>query len=513
MSFRSTTFLFAVLLAMLWLFGLTVAHKKTAVDASFLLPTLQSTPNVVIDSVTIERKLKDKGTEKIQFTKKDDAWYLSVDGVRASVKLDTFRAEQIVNQVKDARRSDETGITNDLAAASSSAAAGDHRHPGKGTAKDKPEKEWKFYIGKESADRNFMYVNSSDLPNKVYALTKNTIDSVLFKDPNQLRARRLFEFNDAAAQTIELKEGAKEIDLKKGDDSTWRFEKPALGFADFEGPPPPKDLPPGVKTPSEGGVKGLLAAVGTIRVDSEDDFVPLSDAKLDTYGLEDGKEKMLIQVGTSKEVVGKKTIVKESLAIGSSLKGQVYARMLGDQGVFKINANLLEPLEAMLENPGTLRSTTAVTIDPKKVDAVIVEQKSDKVTLYHLENKPWELQIGSGKLQKANDQAVQTMLEAVQGKREISKFYDGGDYKKLDEEMKTPLAVVTLYVDGLEPAKKEVAKDKKDNPKEEPPHLKKDAKPAVTLTFAGAAKDHVNVQRRVGRRHHEPIHAAPVLSG
>jgi hypothetical protein len=416
-----------------------------------------------------------------------------VDGVQSSVKLDTFRADQVVNQVKDARRSDETGITSDLAAV-------ELQPPAiavtlKGTAKDKAEKEWKFYIGKESADRNFMYVNSSDLPNKVYAITKNTIDSVFFKDPNHLRARRLFEFNDTAAQTIDLKEGTKEIDLKKGEESSWRFEKPALGFADFEGPPPPKDLPPGAKSSAEGGVKGLLAAIGTIRVDSEDDFVPVSDAKLDSYGLADGQEKMLIQVGTSKDVDGKKMIVKESMAIGTPVKDQVYARILGDQGVFKINAKLLEPLKAVLENPLTLRSMTVATIDVKKVDAVAVEQKSDKVTLYRHENKPWELQVGSGKLQKANDQAVQAMLEAVQGKREIVKFYDGDDYKKLDEEMKTPLAVVTLYVEGLEPAKKEEIKDKKDDKKDEAPHLKKDAKPAVTLSFAGATKDNVNVQR------------------
>src|SRR5436189_5195339 len=34
MNFRSTTLLFGLLVGMLWLFGLTVAHKKTAVDAS-----------------------------------------------------------------------------------------------------------------------------------------------------------------------------------------------------------------------------------------------------------------------------------------------------------------------------------------------------------------------------------------------------------------------------------------------------------------------------------------------
>ena len=64
MSFRSTTFLFGLLLGMLWLFGLTVAHKKTAVDASFLMRSLQANPLVVIDSITIARKVKDKEPEQ-----------------------------------------------------------------------------------------------------------------------------------------------------------------------------------------------------------------------------------------------------------------------------------------------------------------------------------------------------------------------------------------------------------------------------------------------------------------
>ncbi len=495
MNFRSTALLFGFLLGMLWLFGLTVAYKKTAVDASFLMPTLQAnTRDYVIDSITIKRRLKDQAAETIQFNKdtKNDVWMLTDPVTKKSVKLETFRVEQIANQIKDARRSDDASVTTDLG-------GHDLVDPPivvtlKGTNKDNKTKEWKFNIGKESPNHALMFVNTSDLDNKVYAVTKNSIDSVLFKDPNHLRARRVFEFSDTAAQTIDLKEGNKEVTLKKGDDLAWRFEKPALGFADFEGPPPPKDLPPGAKAPSEGGVKGLLAAIGTIRVDSEDDFIPLSETKLDT-GLEEGKEKWLIQVGISKDVDGKKTIAKESLAIGNSVKGQVYARLLGDQGVFKINAKLLEPLQAILQNPGTLRSLTAVNIDTKKVDAVTVEQKSEKVTLLHPENKPWELQVGSGKPQKANEQAIQAMFDAVQGKREIVKFYDGDDYKKLDAEMKSPLAVVTLYLEGLEPTKKIEAKDTKVDKKDEIPQWKKDAKPAVTLSFAGATKDNVNVQR------------------
>src|SRR2546423_10009327 len=113
MNFRSTSLLFGLLLAMLWLFGLTVAHKKTAVDASVLLPSLQATPEPVIESVTIQRKIKGKEPEEFQFIKdtSNDVWTLKLPGVHKSVKLEAFRVDQIVRQIKDARRSDETGVT------------------------------------------------------------------------------------------------------------------------------------------------------------------------------------------------------------------------------------------------------------------------------------------------------------------------------------------------------------------------------------------------------------------
>ncbi len=500
MNFRSTTMLFGLLLGMLWLFGLTVAHKKTAVDASYLLPTLQANPDVVIDSVTIERRVKGKEPEAFQFTKENDVWTLKVPNVQTSVKLDTFRVDQIVNQIKDARRSDEATVTTALATY-------DLTNPAtvvtlRGQAKGKPRHEWKFNIGKESADQALMFVNTSDLPSKVYGVQKNNVDSVLFKDPNHLRSRRIFEFNDVAAQTVAIKAGSAELELKKGEDATWRFEKPALGLADYEGQPAPKDLPPGAKMPDAGGVKGLLNAIATMRVDSDEDFVPLSDTKLDTYGLAEGKESMLIQVGANKDRTDKKDVSRETLAIGSAIKdkNQVYARLVGDQGIFKLNSKLLEPIKAALQNPGALRSMDLVSLDAKKVDALVVEQKADKITLLHPEGKPWEVQAGPGKLQKANDAAVQAILEALQTKRPIVRFYDGDDYKKLDAEMKAPAVVLTVYLDGLDEGKKEgdkkePAKDKKEAIPDATLRLKKDAKPAVTLRFGEADKENVNVER------------------
>ena len=52
------------------------------------------------------------------------------------------------------------------------------------------EKEWKLTIGGESADKAFVYVRSSDRPERPFAISKASIDSLFFKDPNHLRSRR-----------------------------------------------------------------------------------------------------------------------------------------------------------------------------------------------------------------------------------------------------------------------------------------------------------------------------------
>ncbi len=180
------------------------------------MPTLQANPDVVIDAITIQRKVKGKEPETFQFTKDkaNDVWTLQVPGVHKSVKLEAFRVDQMVKQISDARRSDEAGVTNDLA------------HYGldqpaltitlKGAAPNKKEQEWKFYVGRESPDQALMYVNTSDRPNKVFGIAKNSIDSVLFKDPNHLRARRIFEFSDSAARGIDIKEGIAEAGAEEG---------------------------------------------------------------------------------------------------------------------------------------------------------------------------------------------------------------------------------------------------------------------------------------------------------
>ncbi len=547
MNFRSTAILFAVMFSMLWLFGLMLAFKKNPLDRAYVVPTLQAARDVDIVSVTIQRKPKDKDAQEFQFTQENDVWRLKDTTSGVAVKVEGFRINDIVNQVKGARKDEEFGVSSDLARFGLNAPQAtitikgrtrakpadldhldgkDKKDEKKDTAPAK-EMEWTFYLGNESADNKNVFCNSSDEKARVFAVTKSSIDSLFFEDPNHLRSKRLFDFTDATAKTLEIKQANDALELKKGDDNLWRFEKPALGFADFEGLPAPKDLPPGIKLP-EAGVKGLIAAIQNIRVDADGDFVAAAKDNLPKYKLEDGKEMIRIQVGTADF---KKETTKETLLIGDLVRDYYYARLGNDEGVFKLKAKLVEPVLEALNHPGKLRSLDVGQFDPKAVDAFTLRIGKDETKLWHPEGKPWQIQLppsllggeGSGvrgAAKKANELAVTKLLDTLQGKRQIQDYHDDADTKAHDAKwgLDSPVLEVNLYTGGLEKkAEKEEKKDaKKDDKKDEKKgekkeekketkqddgfELKKDAQPALTLRFGKADKETVAVLRGTDAR-------------
>ncbi|MCI0684416.1 MAG: DUF4340 domain-containing protein [Gemmataceae bacterium] len=525
MNLRSTAWLFAVMFSMLWLFGLMLAFKKNPLDRSYVVPTLQAARDLDVVSVTIERRPPGKDPQEFQFTQDNDVWRLKDASSNLAVKVESFRINNIVSQVKNARKDEEADVSNDLARhgldapqATITIRGRDRTRPAsltdddkdkKDEKKDSPkEKVWKLHLGKESADKKYVFANSSDEPNRVFAVAKSSVDSLFFDDPNHLRSKGIFDFSDATAKSVEIKQGAAELELTKGDDNLWRFVKPSLGYADVEGPAPPKDLPPEIKLPKT-GVKGLLEAIRAIRVDADGDFVAMHKDNLTKFQLEDGKEALRIQVGTPD---GKKDS-KETVLVGVQERGYYYARLGNDEGVFKLQAKVIDPVVDALKNPGRLRSLDVGHFDPKTIDAVTLTIGAEETKLWKPEGKPWQIQIGTDKPKKANEKAVQTLLDTLQGKRQIQRFHDvaGDAVKKLDAELglDAPKAVVTLYANGLE--KKDEVKEKKDEKKDEKKedkkdekkdtktedgfNLKKDATPALTLHFGKADKDTVAVLR------------------
>src|SRR5260370_25293742 len=381
MNFKSTALLFGLLLGMLWLFGLMLTSKKGTREEDWVVPGMHESLGVTVDVVKVLRKGKDK--IELELTGDKDTRRMQQPPLAFTVRADLFKVKQLVDQIKDARRDDEADVTSDMAAYDLDnppifvTLRGRIEEKGKDPAKQKNAvtKEWKFYVGKEKD--GYAYVKSSER-NRVMAVKRSCLDSLFFKDAAVFRPKSFLEVNENTARSGGLKGEGADVELRKNEDGPWRFLEPNYGLADFEGKPAEKPSPFQPKQPpkTEGGVKGLLSAIGFIRGGSDADFVPLSDARMSDFGLEEGKVNIRIQVGTPGEKKEdakddkKDDLVKETLLIGNKVKGKdlYYARLATDRGVAKVEAKALEAILAGLKSDGrNLRSRDVRPLDTNAV--------------------------------------------------------------------------------------------------------------------------------------------------
>ena len=311
MNFKSTALLFGLLLGMLWLFGLMLTAKKSQREEDFVFPSMHGAKEVTIDVVRVLRK--GKNAIELEFRREKDNWKMEQPPWKPIIRAEAFKVNQLVNQIKDARKDDEADVSNDFAAYE---LAKDQPNiivtlrgrveEGKKLALDKErkseKKEWTFYVGKETPA--YAYVKSSDR-DRVMAVKRSSLDSLFFKDPGVFRPKSFLEVNENSARYVGLKGEGADVELRRNEDATWRFLMPNYGLADFEGKPvvAAKPLPfqKEKEQKSEGGVKALLSAIGFIRVGSEADFVPLSNEPMSSFGLDEKKPNIRIQVGTEGE--------------------------------------------------------------------------------------------------------------------------------------------------------------------------------------------------------------------
>ena len=255
MNFRITTFFFGLLLAMLWVFGLMIAHKKTGGDSTAIVPSLA---DAKIDSIKVEGAEKGKALSPVHFAQKDDNWFLK-DGSQEA-RVDGFQVKRMIDQLRDAKPDEDADVTREPEFYGLNAPERVVTLKGKLNGE---AKEWKFFVGKVGPD-GMAYVNSSDRPAKVFAIAKRNIETLYFEDPNYLRSKRLFDFSDTSVTEVIAKQGAKELDLKRNDLNSWTFVKPPLGFAGPDNPAEPPDdkkkppFPPKEKEPE--GIHGVKAA-------------------------------------------------------------------------------------------------------------------------------------------------------------------------------------------------------------------------------------------------------------
>ncbi len=507
MNSRNTIAVVAAFLMMFWIFGLVVSLGKTKADETALFPTLKSLSNYEIDEILVERK-KAKEPDEFRFTRNGEQW--SLDQGKQTIKVDALRVRELMREVRDARRDEETTVPNDPAGYGIKPPRYVITLTGHPPKKDdkKPdmtrEKQWKLLVGNDSIDKKFVYVASSDRPGRVFAVPRTSVNSIFFKNANDVRSKRPFDFSEASVQSVVLKEGAAEFEVKKTAGGTWLIVKPNLGYADFEGAPPAKDAPLSAPAP-EGALKSLIAAIAAVRVDSEDDFVPPASDTLQRNDLVAGKEHLRIQIFSGDE----KKPTEETLLVGREEKDSYYARLATDEGTFKLPKKLLAPIFEAIKTPEKLRSRDLSPITIKEADAIILTQGKDEARILSGgDPKVTQVELPGAGRSPANTKAVEALLEALQGRRDVIAFKDvaDADAAKADAELgfDFPQATIAVYLGGIEPSKDAFGKDGKDpfgkdpfgkDTKKEEPTLKKDAKPAGTWQFGKADKDQVWVKR------------------
>ncbi len=494
MNVRSSIGLIGVFLALFWIFGLMLALDRARVDEAFIMPSLKSAGNVAIDSVVVARKSKGKEAAEYQFARKDDAWTLR-QGNQA-IKVEAFRLSNLIKEVREAKRDADvntSGSPADFGLAPPQATvtlSGKVRKPADEKKLDSdeatgPTREWSLYLGNDSPDKKYVYVSTSDNPTKVLAVPRQSLLAVLFKNANDLRSKRLFDFSEPTVQAFSLTEGSTEISAMKSRGGAWLLVKPNLGYADYEGPPLPKESPPGAKAP-EGGLKSLINAIAAVRVDSEDDFVPPAVDTLPRNDLVAGKEKLRIQIFSGDD----KKPTEETLLVGRQEGEYYYARLATDEGTFKLPRKLLQPIFDALKSPDTLRSRDLTPVSIKEADAATLTVGKDESRFALADSKTWYVTLPGSSQAPANGRNVDAMLDALQGRRDVLAFKDvaDADAAKVDAELgfDAPQAAAAVYLNGIE-----MGKDAKlDDPK-----LKKDAKPAVSWQFGKTEKDQVWVKR------------------
>src|SRR5262249_54132386 len=192
--------------------------------------------------------------------------------------------------------------------------------------------------------------------------------------------------------------------------------------------------------------------------------------------------------------------VKETLVIGKKVdeKGNTRYAMLEDEKyVVKVDANL-KPLEDVLENPGTLRDRDLVHLTEFETDVVAVKNGSGSFEMMKPRDAfQWKLYRDS-QAQNADEGAVHGLLDALTAKRLIKEFPDPkADPKTLG--LDEPVAVVSLWADGIKKEEPKKDEDKKDTAKEgekkegqkDPnakPKLKSDT-PTVKISFGKHDRD------------------------
>jgi hypothetical protein len=495
MSFKTTYILFGVLIAMLGLFGLLLAFKKSGPDRGDVFPSLNDPKKPVnlsdVDSVTIERK----GEKRLVLVRDKRGWH--TDNPR--VRLLDFKVKTLVQEVAGAKRDEEADVNSNLAQwglDSPRAVVTLHYTPPPESHRQ-PE-EWVLKLGRQSPEKDgVVYVTSSDRPGEVMAVKRSELAAVVKFNLDDLRSPKLLEASAFVTRGLTVSEGAgrtaRRYTLRRNERGNYVFTYPRdYGPAALEGETislqgePPRQSP---------GVRGLLQTIDSLEAEG---FEPFGAHPLSWYGLTDDSRGLRIRVTNSRPgAPGKKPELDEqTLLIGNKVPGKkgskngaYYARLASERAVVRVPAKGVTTVRDTLERDGEiLRSLKLTQILPTSADAIDLHNPDGLTQLRRGRDMHWKVYHPSlGEARRADDVQVQGLLSALNASQQIRKFIDRGS----DAEMglTKPKTSVEIWVDAVgaesKPAPKKGKKPAKDKGTGLPP-LKKGAEPAVRLFFGDA---------------------------
>lgn len=453
-----------------------------------------------VDKVEIER-LSPSG-ETLVFEKEGTTWALTKP-YRA--KIDSGLIDRLVGSLVDVRLEKKAPPTSlSQAGLDSPSAAISLRRGGK---------DYRVNLGGLTlGSSGNVYVATGDKPKEPLAIRRSSIEEIFktgkeseaagtageaLKSITDYRQRSLLADGSPIAwegiEKITLKDGGKEIELKKDAGTNWQFLKP-----DNFGPADPEGDPAGAAVDNIAGVKPLLTRISGLQLPSDAADILEGNEDFAKFGVDD-------KAATRFEF-GKKAGGSDVLLIGNKAddKGEkVYVRVNGERCIVKLEAKALEPIRKLIADPKMMRDRTLTQLPAFGIDAVDIKIGSDKPFELRKVGRPvpqWRVFEGGETFETANAFAVQQLIDAITQRRTIRDFPDSAPGDK-SYGLDPPALEISLWQDGI------IKDDKRDENlpffasviafhKIKRPTLK--GEPSLRLKLGRKEMDKVFVRRQVG---------------
>ncbi len=499
MNLRNTYLLFAAVVVVLVVFLVVLTYGPSS-DDDYLLADWRGKAKgdeltevkKSIDRVEIER-LSPTG-EAMLFERSGQGWRMVKP---YPAKVDSSELDRLVGNLIDARV-DRRGVAPTLQQAGLDP-------PSAAITLFRGNQNIRIMLGQLSlASGGRVYAARGDRPKRVLMLPRESIRPMLQVNVDQAGSvgeslRSITEFRSThllaegsivpwdTVQKITLAESGAEIIVQRNADNSWSFIKPDnLGPADLEGDP----ATPATMTIA--GVKPLLSRLSGLRLPPREDIIEGSD-NLAEYGLDSGKESFRIELGRTDGT-------QETLLLGKTTDNdsKVFATLVGERLVVKLDAKAFDPIRALVKNPNQMRDRTLTHLLPFNIDAIDIQWAGEAkpMELRRMGNPlRWYIFEGGEAFESASETAVTALLDALTAKRNIRDFPDSaaGDQAF---GLVQPTVVIRIWSGGIAPADTQSDAKPENQSAIKRPNLK--GEPTLQLAFGKKDKDIVYVRRTAG---------------